>query len=83
MATDTSQAKRLNILIGEGLLKWTTAAAKRRGMSVSAVVRHALERERERSREQDIEVAAEELAPLYESEAKLQDFRALDGEEFA
>jgi len=42
----------LNLVISEDLIDWASSAAERRGMSVSALVREALERERERSREE-------------------------------
>ena len=58
MATDAAQARRLNILISEGLIQWASSTAKTRGMSVSALARDVLERERSQSREKAIEEAA-------------------------
>lgn len=83
MAIDERQAKRLNIMIGEGLLHWAARTAESRGVSVSALVRDALEKERERSREEELDTAAESVASLYRSETKLRDLRDLDGEDFA
>jgi post-segregation antitoxin (ccd killing protein) len=82
MAIDSEQGRRLNIMIGEKLLMWVSAAAKSRGVSVSALVRDALERELVRAREEDLSRAAEELAPLYETDIELTALTALDGENF-
>jgi post-segregation antitoxin (ccd killing protein) len=82
MAIDSEQGRRLNIMIGEKLLMWVSAAAKSRGVSVSALVREALERELVRAREEDLSRAAEELAPLYETDIELTALTALDGENF-
>ena len=83
MTTDNAQARRLNILVNEGLVTWVTAAAESRGISISALVREALECARERSRELELEQAAASLAALYRSKETLQELRGLDSEEFA
>ena len=82
----TSQApktRRLNIMISESLIEWASATAETRGITVSAFVREALEKECERSQEQAIAQAAEALAPLYNSDENLTAFLALDGDDFA
>ena len=73
----------LNLVISEDLIDWASSAAERRGMSVSALVREALERERERSREEALAEAAESLADMYRTEDGLASLRVLDGEDFA
>ena len=82
-ATGTSKTRRVNIMISETLIEWASRTAKTRGISVSALVREALEREREQSREQAIAEAAESLAALYRSDENLSAFRALDGDDLA
>lgn len=83
MVTDDPKNRRLNIMIGENLVEWAVRTAEIKGITLSALVREALERECERSREEAIAEAAEALAPLYASDEKLTEFLALDGEEFA
>jgi len=70
-------------MISETLIEWASKTAEIRGISVSAFVREALERERARSREQAIIQAAESLAALYRSDENLTAFLALDGDDFA
>jgi post-segregation antitoxin (ccd killing protein) len=81
--TGTSKTRRVNIMISETLIEWASRTAETRGISVSALVREALERERGQSREQAIAEAAESLAALYRSDENLSAFRALDGDDFA
>ena len=83
MAPETSKTRRVNIMISETLIEWASRTAEVRGISVSAFVREALEKERERSREQAIAQAAESLAALYRSDENLTAFLALDGDDFA
>ena len=82
-ATGTSKTRRVNIMISETLIEWASRTAETRGISVSAFIREALEREREQSRKQAIAQAAESLAALYRSDENLSAFRALDGDDFA
>jgi post-segregation antitoxin (ccd killing protein) len=77
------KSRRLNILISETLDECLSASAESRGMSVSAFVRHAVERECERTQEQVLVEAAEALASMYESDEELTAFQSLDGEDFA
>ena len=82
-ATGTSKTRRVNLMISETLIEWASRTAETRGISVSALIREALEREREQSREQAIAQAAESLAALYRSDENLTAFLALDGDDFA
>ena len=70
-------------MISESLIEWASRTAEVRGISVSALVREALEKERARSREQAIAQAAESLHALYRSDENLTAFLALDGDDFA
>lgn len=81
--TETSRTRRVNIVINETLIEWASTTAETRGISMSAFVREALERERERYREEAIAKAADVLAPLYSTDANLTAFTDLDGEDFA
>ena len=56
------KTQRLNILISETLEKRLTSAAKKRGISKSAYVRLAVEREFDREQELELERAVRELA---------------------
>jgi post-segregation antitoxin (ccd killing protein) len=77
------KTRRLNIMISESLLEWASLTASARGITVSALVRDALEKELERSKEQKIARVAEALAPLYSSDNELTAFLALDEDDFA
>lgn len=77
------KTQRLNILISETLEKRLTSAAKKRGISKSAFVRLAVEREFDREQELELERAVRELAPLYETDQELTAFTDLDGEDFS
>lgn len=83
LVVDAPKTRRLNIMVSENLIEWATVTAESRGVTVSALVREALERELERSREVAIAKAADCLAPLYKSIDELTAFTALDAEEFA
>jgi post-segregation antitoxin (ccd killing protein) len=82
VAQDSAKSRRLNIVISDQLVEWASSTAEMRGISVSAFVRDALEKERQRSVEREISEAATSLAHLYESDAELRAFSALDGEDF-
>lgn len=77
------KTQRLNILISETLEKRLTSAAKKRGISKSAFVRLAVEREFDREQELELERAVRELASLYETDQELTAFTDLDGEDFS
>ncbi len=83
LTKEAPKTRRLNIMVSESLIECLSANAEDRGMSMSAFVRQAVERECERSREQVLTEAAESLASLYESDNELTAFLVLDGEEFA
>jgi len=80
---EAPKTRRLNIMVSESLIECLSARAEDRGMSMSAFVREAVERECERAQEQALSEAAESLAALYESDRELTPFLALDGEDFA
>jgi len=79
---EAQKTRRLNILVSESLVESLTATAKSRGLTVSALVRQAVERECRQSREEALARVAEALAPLYKTDKELTAFQALDGEEF-
>ncbi len=83
LANEAPKTRRLNIMVSETLIKCLAANAEDRGMSMSAFVREAVERECERTQEQVLVEAAESLASLYESDSELTAFLSLDGDEFA
>lgn len=83
LTKEAPKTRRLNIMVSESLIECLSANAEDRGMSMSAFVRQAVERECERSQEQVLTEAAKSLASLYESDNELTAFLALDGEEFA
>jgi post-segregation antitoxin (ccd killing protein) len=83
LTNEAPKTRRLNILLSESLIECLSASAEDRGMSMSAFVREAVEKECERTREQILAEAAESLAALYESNGELTAFTALDGEDFA
>ncbi len=80
---EAPKTRRLNILLSESLIEFLTASAEDRGMSMSAFVREAVEKECERTQEQTLAEAAGLLAALYESDGELTAFTSLDGEDFA
>jgi len=80
---EAPKTRRLNIMVSESLIECLSASAEDRGMSMSAFVREAVERECERTQEQVLAEAAESLAALYESDRELTAFLTLDGEDFA
>lgn len=83
LTKEAPKTRRLNIMVSESLIECLSANAEDRGMSISAFVRQAVERECERLQEQVLTEAAKSLASLYESDNELTAFLALDGEEFA
>jgi len=83
LVRETARTRRVNIVVNETLIQWASTTAESRGISVSALVREALEKERKRYREEAIEKAAESLVSLYSTDQNLVAFTALDGEDFA
>jgi post-segregation antitoxin (ccd killing protein) len=82
-ANETPKTRRLNILVSESLIECLAANAEDRGMTMSAFVRQAVERECERTQDQLLAEAADSLLSLYETDKELAAFSDLDGEEFA
>lgn len=83
LTNEAPKTRRLNILLSESLIECLSASAEDRGMSMSAFVREAVEKECERIQEQILTEAAELLAAFYESDGELTAFSSLDGEDFA
>jgi post-segregation antitoxin (ccd killing protein) len=79
---ESPKTRRLNIMVSESLIECLAVNAEDRGMSMSAFVREAVEKECERIQEQVLAEAAESLASLYESEGELTAFLALDRNDF-
>lgn len=82
-AKEPPKTRRLNILVSESLIDCLAAHAEDRGMTMSAFVRQAVEKECERSQDQLLAEAANALVALYETDKELTAFSALDGEEFS
>ena len=83
MVSESSRkSKRINILINESLNRQLSRAAERSGITKSALVRVALEREFARAKQIESECAVHDLARLYEASQELTAFSALDGEDF-
>ena len=83
VANKAPKTRRVNILLSETLIERLSSSAEERGMSMSAFVREAVERECERTQEQILAEAAESLASLYETDEGLTAFTVLDGDDFA
>jgi post-segregation antitoxin (ccd killing protein) len=83
LTKEETKSRRINISLSESLVDCLSASAKTRGMSMSAFVRQAVEKECERTQEQALGDAAESLAELYASNPELTAFMTLDGEDFA
>jgi post-segregation antitoxin (ccd killing protein) len=83
LTNEAPKTRRLNILLSESLIECLSASAEDRGMSMSAFVREAVEKECEWTQEQILAEAAESLAALYESDGELTAFLSLDGEDLA
>jgi antitoxin component of RelBE/YafQ-DinJ toxin-antitoxin module len=83
MVSESSRkSKRINILINESLNQQLSQAAKSSGITKSAFIRVALEREFARDKQLELECVVHDLARLYEASQELTAFTALDGEDF-
>jgi len=76
------KTRRLNILISESFHERLSEMVEKFDESKSEFVRQAVKREFERRKKEELEQAAAELAPLYESDEELTAFTSLDGEDF-
>ncbi len=70
------KSQRINILINESLNKQLSRAAKCSGVTKSAFIRVALDKQLE------LECVVHDLARLYEASQELNAFSTLDGEDF-
>lgn len=80
VAYDGPRTQRLNVMLSESLLARIDQAAASRGISKSALVRLAIEKELERSKEKELRKVSEALAPLYKTDKELTAFSTLDAE---
>lgn len=76
------KSKRINIIINESLNRQLSRAAESSGITKSAFVRVALEREFARDKQLELECVAHDLASLYEASQDLTAFSAFDDEDF-
>jgi predicted DNA binding CopG/RHH family protein len=64
LSNEAPKTRRINIMLSESLMECLAASAEDRGMSMSAFVRQAVERECERIQNLILAEAVESLAPL-------------------
>jgi predicted DNA binding CopG/RHH family protein len=64
LSNEAPKTCRINIMLSESLIECLAAGAEDRGMSMSAFVRQAVERECERMQNLILAEAVESLAPL-------------------
>jgi predicted DNA binding CopG/RHH family protein len=64
LSNEAPKTRRINIMLSESLMECLAASAEDRGMSMSAFVRQAVERECERMQNLILAEAVESLAPL-------------------
>jgi predicted DNA binding CopG/RHH family protein len=64
LSNEAPKTRRINIMLSESLIECLAASAEDRGMSMSAFVRQAVERECERMQNLILAEAVESLAPL-------------------
>ena len=76
------KSKRINIIINESLNQQLSRAAESSGITKSAFVRVALEREFARDKQLELECAVHDLALLYEASQELTARTVFDGEDF-
>jgi len=76
------KSKRINIILNESVNQQLSQAAKSSGITKSAFVRVALEREFARDKQLELECVVHDLSRLYEASKELTAFTALDGEDF-
>lgn len=76
------KTRRLNILISESFHEQLSEMVEKFDETKSEFVRQAVKREFEKRKREELEQAAAELAPLYESDEELTAFTSLDGEDF-
>ena len=76
------KTKRLNVLIPEEMHHKLKAIAKRKEITISALVRTAIQQELAWQAKEELEMAEDDLAALYTSDGELIAFTALDSEEF-
>ena len=75
------KSRRLSIIVPERMYRQLTVISKKEGASISYLVRGAIQQEISRRTKEEMERAADELAPLYASDPELTIFSVLDGED--
>ncbi len=76
------KTRKIQIMISDSLNNQLSQASDRSGVTKSAFVRVALEREFARDKQLELECVVHNLARLYEASQELTAFSALDGEDF-
>ena len=76
-----NKSRKIQIMISDSLNNQLSQASDRCGITKSAFVRVALEREFARDKQLELECAGHDLAHLYGASQDLTSFIALDGEE--
>ncbi len=79
---EKEKTKRLNVLIPEEMHHKLKAIAKRKEITISALVRTAIQQELAWQAKEELEMAVDQLEALYASDGELIAFTALDSEEF-
>lgn len=74
---------RINILLTADQDQHLSEAARNRGISKAAYVRHALEKAFSLEDEMTLQKAVRELAPVYRLDPELTTFTDLDSEDFS
>jgi post-segregation antitoxin (ccd killing protein) len=80
LTAEVHKTRRLNIVVSEDLVECISSNAQSQGVTLSAFVRRAVERECARAQEAALAHAAEMLADHYAADKELTAFLALDGE---
>ena len=79
---EIAQTRRRNIGCSEDLDKCLVSSAESTGLTVTAFIRKAVERECELAQDLELTKAAELLAGMYETDEELTAFTGIDGDDF-
>jgi len=80
LTAEVHKTRRLNVVVSEDLVECLSTSAQGQGITLSAFVRRAVERECERAQEAMLATAAESLVDRYANDRELTAFLALDGD---
>ena len=75
--------QRVNIMLDEAQRSFLKKIARERGSSMSEVIREMIDETRRHNLARKLAQSAEALAAMYEQDAELTAFTALDGEDVA